>query len=113
MAHFSTRTHEVTKPGFHDWIPFMNFTHLIELSGWLGTAALLLAYGLVSMRRLPGDGPSYQLLNLVGGGLVLVNSFYHGAMPSVAVNVFWIAIALFALSRVFLGSRRRDPKSDE
>lgn len=32
---------------------------------------------------------------------MLVNSFYHGAMPSVAVNVFWIAIALFALTRAF------------
>ena len=44
----------------------------------------------------------YQMLNLAGGALVLVNSFYHGAMPSVAVNVFWIGIALFALSRVWL-----------
>jgi len=74
---------------------------LLELAGWLGTAALLLAYALVSTRRLPGDSPRYQALNLAGGALVLVNSFYHGAMPSVAVNVFWIAIALFALTRAF------------
>ena len=91
----------------------MTPTHLIELAGWLGTAALLLAYGLVSTRRLAGDSPAYQLLNLFGGGLVLVNSFYHGAMPSVAVNVFWIAIALFALSRVFVGRRRPGSKSME
>ncbi len=91
----------------------MNFNLLIELSGWLGTAALLLAYGLVSTRRLRGDSAAYQSLNLVGGGLVLVNSFYHGAMPSVAVNVFWIAIALFALSRVFLGRRRPAATADE
>ena len=50
-------------------------------------------------------GLSYQALNLLGGVLVLVNSFYHGAMPSVAVNVFWIAIAIFALSRVFMGKK--------
>jgi hypothetical protein len=79
---------------------------LLELSGWLGTAALLLAYALVSTRRLPGDSPRYQALNLVGGALVLVNSFYHGAMPSVAVNAFWIAIAVFALGRVWLARRR-------
>lgn len=76
---------------------------LIEIGGWVGTAALLLAYDLVSMRRLAGDSVPYQALNVTGGALVLVNSFYHGAMPSVAVNVFWIAIGLFALSRVFLG----------
>ena len=80
---------------------------LLELSGWLGTAALLLAYGLVSTRRLAGDSVAYQVLNLIGGALVLVNSFYHGAMPSVAVNVFWIGIALFALSRVWLARRAR------
>lgn len=85
----------------------MSWELLIELGGWVGTAALLLAYGLVSTRRLAGDSVPYQILNLVGGVLVLANSFYHGAMPSVAVNVFWIAIAVFALSRVFLGRKRR------
>jgi hypothetical protein len=78
----------------------------IEIGGWIGTAALLLAYGLVSTRRLDGDGVPYQALNLVGAVLVLINSFYHGAMPSVAVNVFWIAIGLFALSRVFVARRK-------
>ena len=82
---------------------------LIELAGWIGTAALLLAYGLVSTRRLAGDSVPYQLLNLVGGALVLVNSFHHGAMPSVAVNVFWIAIGIFALSRVWVARRKRSP----
>jgi hypothetical protein len=78
----------------------------IEIGGWIGTAALLLAYGLVSTRRLEGDSVPYQVLNLIGGTLVLINSFYHGAMPSVAVNVFWIAIGLFALSRVFVARRK-------
>ena len=75
---------------------------LLELSGWLGTAAFLLAYALISMGRLAGDGVAYQALNLAGGVLMLINSFYHAAMPSVAVNAFWIAIALFTLGRVRL-----------
>ena len=83
---------------------------LLELSGWLGTAALLLAYALVSTRRLAGDSPRYQALNLVGGALVLVNSFYHGAMPSVAVNAFWIAIAIFALTRARLAQQGNAPR---
>ena len=53
------------------------------------------------MSRLAGDGVAYQALNLAGGVLMLINSFYHGAMPSVAVNVFWIAIAVFTLGRAF------------
>lgn len=81
----------------------MNWELLIELGGWLGTAAVLLAYGLVSTRRLAGDSVPYQMLNLIGGALLLINSFYHGAMPSVAVNLFWVAIGLFALSRIRAG----------
>jgi hypothetical protein len=76
----------------------------IDLLGWLGVVALLLAYGLVSTRRVDGDGLTYQLLNLAGSGLLLVNSFYFGAMPSVGVNVVWIGIALFAIGRYW---RRR------
>lgn len=90
----------------------MNLNPFIELAGWLGTAALLLAYGLVSTRRLAGDSRPYQVLNLIGGGLVLVNSFYHRAMPSVAVNVFWIAIAVFALSRIAPGKQRNVDQAD-
>jgi hypothetical protein len=56
----------------------------LELACWLGTAALLLACALVSTRRLPGDSPHYQALNLVGGALVLINSFYHGTIPSLS-----------------------------
>ena len=85
----------------------MNWELLIELGGWIGTAALLLAYGMVSTSRLAGDSVPYQALNLLGGALVLVNSFYHGAMPSVAVNVFWVAIGLFALGRVFVSRREK------
>ena len=88
----------------------MTTEFVLELSGWLGTAALLFAYALVSTRRLPGDSPRYQMLNLAGGALVLVNSFYHGAMPSVAVNAFWIAIAIFAQTRARLAQQGNAPR---
>lgn len=91
----------------------MNWNLLIEFGGWVGTAALLLAYGLVSTRRLAGDSIPFQVLNLVGGALVLVNSFHHGALPSVAVNVFWIAIGLFAIGRVIWRRRGKSPELEE
>ena len=40
-----------------------------------------------------------------------VNSFYHGAMPSVAVNAFWIAIAIFALTRARLAQQGNAPRN--
>ncbi len=69
----------------------------IDVAGWTGVAALLAAYGLVSARRLEGDSVIYQMLNLAGGALVLLNSFHYRAFPSVAVNVVWVGIALYTL----------------
>jgi hypothetical protein len=76
---------------------------LIDALGWVGVVALLLAYGLVSTRRLAGDSVVYQALNVVGSGLLIINSYYYRAMPSVAVNVFWIGIGVFSLARSWLG----------
>ncbi len=82
----------------------MRHNVLIDALGWVGAAALLVAYGLVSMKRVRGDATSYQGLNLVGSVFVLANSFFYGAMPSVAVNAVWIAIACLTLGRRALGS---------
>jgi hypothetical protein len=72
---------------------------LIDVTGGLGAIALLSAYALVSTRQIESDALPYQILNLAGGALLIANSFYYGAFPSVAVNVVWIGIALFAISR--------------
>jgi hypothetical protein len=70
----------------------------IDYLGWLGAAALVAAYWLVSTRKTSGDATGYQVLNLIGGALVLINSLYYGAYPSVAVNSLWVAIGAYALA---------------
>jgi hypothetical protein len=77
----------------------MESSLLIDVIGWLGVAGLLVAYGLVSAKRLAGDSVIYQSLNLLGAGLLIVNSFYYGAFPSVGINVVWVAIAILSLAR--------------
>jgi hypothetical protein len=72
---------------------------VIDIMGWVGAVLLLLAYALVSNRKLAGDSVRFQLLNLSGGLLLAINSGYHGALPSVAVNGVWIVIGLIALLR--------------
>lgn len=70
---------------------------LIDIVGWIGAVALLLAYTFISTRRMEGDSPSYQLLNLGGSAFLMVNSFFYGAYPSSIVNIVWISIAMFTL----------------
>lgn len=71
-----------------------------DILGWAGAGLLLAAYVLVSSKRLEGDSVAYQLLNLAGSALLIVNSAYYGAYPSVGVNVVWIGIAVFTITRV-------------
>ena len=75
----------------------MAFT--VNVVGWIGVMALLTAYWLVSTQRATGDSWTYQGMNLVGAVLVLVNSAYYGAFPSVGVNAAWIAIGAYALAK--------------
>jgi hypothetical protein len=74
-------------------------TLAINLLGWIGAAALLLAYWLVSTQKTAGDSRTYQGMNLLGATLVLANSLYYGAYPSVGVNAAWIAIGAFTLAK--------------
>ena len=78
----------------------MTINTLIDFLGWLGAAALLVAYGMVSSKRLAGDSATYQMLNAAGSGLLIVNSFYYGAFPSVGVNAIWVGIGIFTLARM-------------
>lgn len=60
---------------------------------------LLIAYGLVSAKKVEGDSLGYQLMNLAGGALLILNSGYYGAYPSVGVNVVWVGVAALTLLR--------------
>ena len=71
---------------------------LIDVGGWLGAILILVAYFLVSTRRVHGASVRYQALNVVGSLLVGANAFYYRALPSFSINVVWIGIAVLALA---------------
>ncbi|MGA1343057.1 MAG: CBU_0592 family membrane protein [Hyphomonas sp.] len=78
---------------------------LIEAAGWIGAALILGAYILLSAGKLKGDSPAYQWMNVVGAAGFILNSGYHGAIPSVAINVLWIGIGALALWRIYKSAR--------
>ncbi len=70
---------------------------LIEVVGWLAALLILISYILVSSNRLSGQSAVFQWMN-VGGALgFIVNSGWHGAIPSTALNIVWCAVGLFTL----------------
>jgi len=70
---------------------------LIEILGWLGSVMVILAYGLNINKRLSSDSVAYYFLNIVGSSLLIVNTLYHRAIPSMVVNCVWILIAVAAI----------------
>ncbi len=72
----------------------------IQIVGWGGTLAILLAYFLVSAKKLAASSKVFQLLNLFGALGIIINSWYFKAIPSVALNVVWLSIATYSLFRI-------------
>ena len=72
---------------------------LIDVLGWIGAIVLLIAYMLVSTKRVEGDSTGEQLLNVVGSIFLIINTFHYGAYPSGALNVFWMAIGIYAIRK--------------
>ncbi len=75
---------------------------LVNVVGWAGMALLISAYILVTVGRLHGPGLVFQLMNLFGGGFLMVNSAYYGAWPSAGLNLVWVVIGLVGLTRARL-----------
>lgn len=73
---------------------------IIDLMGWVGSLALILAYLLNSVAILKSQSIIYQFLNFLGGGVLIINTLYYGAYPSSFLNVVWAVIAGVYLVRL-------------
>jgi hypothetical protein len=73
---------------------------LFDGLGWVGAICVLVPYALVSTGRLAGTALSFRVLNIAGGVLLMLNTWYHQAFPSMIVNVIWIAIGLYSMMRI-------------
>lgn len=82
---------------------------LAEALGWFGSALYILAYLLLSLKKLTADSSLYHSLNILGATGLIVNAFHLGDFPSMAVNLVWVAIALFAIIMIY---RRKHDRAD-
>lgn len=79
----------------------MDLTTLaVEAAGWAGAVLVLVGFALVSIGRIQPRGVLFQWLNLLGAAGFVVNSGWHGAIPSFVLNIIWCGIAGFTLLRM-------------
>ena len=69
----------------------------MEIAGWTGAVLVLGAYILVTLGRLTGQSPHFQWMNLAGAAGILLNGWWHGALPSATLNLIWMFFAAGAL----------------
>lgn len=76
----------------------MNNQVWFDVIGWVGAAALLVAYAMISHKKLEADSATYQLLNISGSILLAANTIFYGSYPSTFVNLIWAGIAVFSIA---------------
>ena len=73
---------------------------LISTLGWVGSLLVIGAYGLNSYQKIKSDSLVFQLMNLAGGILLIINSVYKEAYPFTFINTVWVLIAILAIFRI-------------
>jgi hypothetical protein len=65
--------------------------------GWTGALLYIVAYFLLSIKKLKADDLIYQVLNILGGICLIVNSLHQSDYPSIVTNALWATIGVFAI----------------
>ena len=73
---------------------------ITDIIGWIGTGLIVVAYFLVSNKKVSSTGAVYQFMNLFGALGVGANVLYQKAWPSVALQCIWFLIAVVSLLRI-------------
>ncbi|MES2796328.1 MAG: hypothetical protein V4683_10195 [Bacteroidota bacterium] len=73
---------------------------LIEIIGWTGSVLIVGAYVLNLKGKIEASSQYYIWPNIIGAVFFAINSFSHGAMPSVVVNIIWIGFAIESLVKI-------------
>ncbi len=74
---------------------------LIEIIGWIGSVMVIVAYALSMNKVISVDDKMYYGLNIIGSIFLILNTYYHHSIPSMMVNVVWVLVAFFSISRKF------------
>ncbi len=58
---------------------------------------ILLAYFLLQIGRVKSNQLSYHVINFMGGLLLLVSLYHAPNIPTIILEICWMAIALFGI----------------
>jgi hypothetical protein len=74
----------------------------IDILGWTGSSLYLVAYALISAKKLEGDSALHQGMNIFAGILLVIYILYLGAYATTGLNAIWVTIGVFTFGRKWL-----------
>lgn len=82
---------------------------LFDIFGWIGAATTIIAYLLLSLKRIK-MGKTYQILNFCGAFFMAVGLFPKNAWFSFFVQVVWGMIAVISLIKLYRKKKAKKKK---
>ncbi|HEY8512353.1 MAG TPA: hypothetical protein VIL31_10370 [Cyclobacteriaceae bacterium] len=79
---------------------------LLNIVGWAGAAAYIIAYILLSAGQMHAGQVRYHALNALGGLLLVIFSYAVHDQPNLFVNLIWILIAAVSSWRILVLRRK-------
>ncbi|WP_265522389.1 CBU_0592 family membrane protein [Oerskovia flava] len=80
---------------------------LVTALGWVGAAAGVVAYAMVSRGRWAPTSLPFQLTNLTAASLMCLVAAVNGVWPSAVANIVWMVIGVQAVAMMVRRARRR------
>ncbi|MCB1701674.1 MAG: hypothetical protein H6985_04040 [Pseudomonadales bacterium] len=74
---------------------------LIDGTGLLGAALVVLAYCMLQLERLDPRGLAYNVINLVGAAGLVFSLCFNFNLASFIIEIFWIAASLLGLFKLW------------
>lgn len=81
---------------------------LVEILGWIGSLCVLVAYVLNVNKRLATDTVAYYSLNIVGSALLIINTAFHRAYPSMVINIVWVIVPVVTICGSIFGKKSQN-----
>lgn len=72
----------------------------LEIIGWSGTILVVLAYYLVTAKKLSSNSRKYQVCNLLASLLMGYYAAFKMAWASFGLQIIWGAIAIYGLINI-------------
>jgi hypothetical protein len=74
----------------------------VQLAGWYGVGAILVAYALITFKVLTAETIIYLALNSTGALALIVQSYAIRNYQLIVLNVVWLLVACLGIAQALL-----------